>query len=244
MDLAESFNRVTDHIVNRFKEAIEREKKPNRPTMDVLDENVGVDAVLYFIAPHRLKELDVSFMRRLHTIATIVPIIAKADVYTRDELRDFRELVSRRLHDEGIDIPCEPFAIICAQYPDANDKQIHFVRGREYPWGTALSENEEHSDLPALRKFLLTEGLMELHARRRRFFETYRCNLAVCKQQMTKSILARIMRVPRLAFGFAVRTAVVLMAARLIQKRGQCEGPQQIENGKKKHIFMFGKNTS
>ena len=38
-----------------------------------------IHCCLYFIAPHRLKHIDVAFMRRLHRWVNIVPIIGKSD---------------------------------------------------------------------------------------------------------------------------------------------------------------------
>merc|ERR1719183_3204013 len=43
--------------------------------------------------------------------------------------------------------------------------------GRYYPWGTAESENEDHSDLRALRRMLVTDGLLDLRAATQRNFE-------------------------------------------------------------------------
>ena len=45
---------------------------------------------LYFIAPHRLKHIDVEFMRRLHKKVNIVPIIAKSDTMTTKEKEEFK----------------------------------------------------------------------------------------------------------------------------------------------------------
>jgi septin 7 len=41
-----------------------------------------------------LKQLDIEFMRRLHTKVNLIPIIAKADTLTDEEVTEFKERVS------------------------------------------------------------------------------------------------------------------------------------------------------
>lgn len=41
----------------------------------------------------RLKPLDIEFMKQLHTRVNIVPVIAKADCLTKDELKKFKAQV-------------------------------------------------------------------------------------------------------------------------------------------------------
>lgn len=42
----------------------------------------------------RLKPLDIEFMRRLHTKVNLIPVIAKADTLTDDEIAEFKARVS------------------------------------------------------------------------------------------------------------------------------------------------------
>lgn len=47
-----------------------------------------------FLMQHiRLKQLDIEFMRRLHTKVNLIPIIAKADTLTDEEVAEFKERV-------------------------------------------------------------------------------------------------------------------------------------------------------
>jgi len=41
-----------------------------------------------------LKQLDIEFMRRLHTKVNLIPVIAKADTMTDEEVAEFKERVS------------------------------------------------------------------------------------------------------------------------------------------------------
>ena len=61
-----------------------------------------VDVCLYFIPPHRLKEVDVEFMKLLAISVPLIPIIAKADSMTEDELEHFRDLIIQKASDERI----------------------------------------------------------------------------------------------------------------------------------------------
>ena len=42
----------------------------------------------------RLRETDIEFMRRLAPRANVIPVIAKADSLTRQEIQDFKQRVS------------------------------------------------------------------------------------------------------------------------------------------------------
>lgn len=53
--------------------------------------HMPVTKVLFF----RLKPLDIEFMRRLHTKVNLIPVIAKADTLTDDEVAEFKARVSR-----------------------------------------------------------------------------------------------------------------------------------------------------
>lgn len=41
----------------------------------------------------RLKQIDIEFMRRLHTKVNLIPVIAKADTLTDEEVAEFKERV-------------------------------------------------------------------------------------------------------------------------------------------------------
>lgn len=63
-----------------------------------------VHVCLYFIAAHRLKGVDLEFMRRLEPHVNLVPIIAKADTMTLAERDAFRRLVLSELKQCGVKI--------------------------------------------------------------------------------------------------------------------------------------------
>ena len=54
----------------------EAEKKEN---------DTRIHCCLYFIAPHRMKRIDVEFITTLSEYVVVVPVIAKADTMTQSE---------------------------------------------------------------------------------------------------------------------------------------------------------------
>ena len=105
-----------------------------------------VDVVLYLFAPHRCKPADVALLKQLKGKASIVPILAKADSMTSDELAHFRVQVTNALIEAKVPVAHQPIAIITATRPAGREPL-----GREYPWGLAESESRDpeymHSEL-------------------------------------------------------------------------------------------------
>jgi septin 7 len=45
------------------------------------------------ISPDRLRPIDIEFMRKLHHKVNLIPVIAKADTLTDDEITAFKQRV-------------------------------------------------------------------------------------------------------------------------------------------------------
>lgn len=177
MDLRSSFGRITRSIDRRFARSFAAERPLHRRDMTDRRDDLGVDAVLYFIAPHRLKGIDLEFLKTIQGRASIIPILAKADTMTPNELADFRRLVIKRLDAAGIVYFRGPYAVISktqSTNSTSDTTSLYLETGRQYPWGTAESENERFSDLPALRRCLLLDGLDSLKASTEDYYENYR----------------------------------------------------------------------
>lgn len=171
---------ILDNIEARFDAYLEQENRVNRAKM--VDNRIH--ACLYFIEPtgHSLKPVDLEFMRRLHTKVNLIPIIAKADTMTDDEVQQFKARILSDIHHHGISIyeaPVYdkedeetmleneeilrkiPFAIVGSDQvvstPDGRQ-----VRGRAYPWGTIEVDNEDHCDFVKLRQMLIRTHMEEL----------------------------------------------------------------------------------
>lgn len=88
----ESWEPIVKNIEQRFDAYLDAENKVNR--MNIVDNRIH--AVVFFIQPtgHSLKPLDVEVMRKLHTKVNLIPVIAKADTLTDDEINAFKQRVS------------------------------------------------------------------------------------------------------------------------------------------------------
>lgn len=87
----DSWRPIVENIEQRFDTYLEAENKVNRS--NIVDNRIH--ACVYFIQPtgHSLKPLDIEVMRRLHTKVNLIPVIAKADTLTDEEIALFKERV-------------------------------------------------------------------------------------------------------------------------------------------------------
>jgi len=171
--VAEVERRITEHL---GKEEATREGTP-------LDDekkywNGLVHLCLFFISPHRMKRADVELMRRLHALVPVVVVIAKSDTMTTEETWNYKHEVRSLIADEQIctfkfsersikevealhaEQAVEHFAPL---YGGSDGSLPWAVMGadesrREYIWGTAITSEPRHSELPALRDLLLRAG--------------------------------------------------------------------------------------
>lgn len=93
--LLSSWVPVIDFIENKYEEYLTAESRVQRKAIT----DSRVHCCLYFIAPsgHGLKPLDVEFMQRLCDKVNIIPVIAKADTMTPEEVALFKKQVSAAL---------------------------------------------------------------------------------------------------------------------------------------------------
>jgi len=165
--------------VKRRIEAHVHKDRATRPGLPLDDEkkywNELVHLCLFFVSPHRMKRADVELMTRLHELVPLVVVIAKADTMTKSETREFKAEVRQQLQSEGVrPFAFDPRAIELVERLHASHAAIGFeplyggsdglmpwaVMGsdesrREYLWGTAITNEPTHSELPALRDLLL-----------------------------------------------------------------------------------------
>ncbi|PIL31679.1 hypothetical protein GSI_06382 [Ganoderma sinense ZZ0214-1] len=176
----ECWKPIVENIEARFDSYLEQENRVNR--QKIVDNRVH--ACLYFIQPtgHSLKPIDIEFMRQLHTRVNLIPIIAKADTLTDEEVAEFKARVLSDIAHHKIQIfeaPTYenedeeavaeakeiaskiPFAVVgsdrIVKTPDGRE-----VRGRAYPWGVVEVDNEDHCDFVKLRQMLVRTYMEEL----------------------------------------------------------------------------------
>lgn len=189
----DSWKPIVDDIDQRFDAYLEVENKVNRTT--IIDNRVH--ACVYFIQPtgHSLKALDVAVMKKLHKKVNLIPVIAKADTLTEEEVRIFKQSIMTDINNQQIEIfePPKyendddetkieneelmsnvPFAIV-GSTDEITTKDGRTVRGRQYPWGIIEVENDLHCDFVKLRQLLIRSHLEELREKTANvLYENYR----------------------------------------------------------------------
>ncbi|XP_067130370.1 septin-1-like, partial [Centruroides vittatus] len=167
----DSFIPINRYIEEQFEFFLTNERTLH--TRNLYD--TRVHCCFYCISPfvHRLKFIDILFMKELHNKVNIIPLITKADSLTKAELTEMKHRVMKEIVENGIRIysfpDCDsykdedkqlvnelkgamPFAVSSAlQTIEANGTKI---RGIEYP-GLVDIENPEHCDLSKLKSMLI-----------------------------------------------------------------------------------------
>ncbi|KAL2120760.1 hypothetical protein VTJ04DRAFT_4787 [Mycothermus thermophilus] len=176
----ESWRPIVDNIEQRFDAYLDAENRINR--MNIVDNRIH--ACVFFIQPtgHSLKPLDIEVMKRLHTKVNLIPVIAKADTLTDEEVALFKARILADIKHHNIQIfegpryelddeetiaenneimSKVPFAVVGAN-TEVTTADGRRVRGRSYPWGVIEVDNEEHCDFVKLRQMLIRTHMEEL----------------------------------------------------------------------------------
>lgn len=174
-----AFQPLIDFIDDQHDSYMKQEQQPTRAEA----KDLRVHACLYFVRPtgHSLKPLDIEVMKKLSSRVNLIPVISKADTLSPKEINDFKQRIRAVIEAQEIKIyspPIEtddeasaehsrlliesiPFAIIGSETKVRNANG-DLVFGREYPWGVAEVENEQHSDFLKLRSLLLRTNMLDL----------------------------------------------------------------------------------
>ncbi|KAJ1982526.1 Cell division control protein 11 [Dimargaris xerosporica] len=178
----EHFKQIVQYIESRYEETLAEETRIKR---NPKFKDNRVHALLYFITPtgHGLRELDIKLMKRVGNRVNVIPLVAKSDSLTLDELRVFKQRVMEDIENFQIPIynfpydPEEddedtveenkelrqllPFAVVGCE-EEALEQDGSVVRVRNYPWGRVEVDNTEHCDFARLRFMLLNSHLSDL----------------------------------------------------------------------------------
>lgn len=182
-----SYKPIVKYVDKQFERYVLEELKPNRNNLDYHD--TRIHACLYFISPtgHSLKVLDLYTMKALDEKVNLIPIIAKADTMSQQDLVSFKASILEEIKSNGISTynPNEngiggathhggiPYAVIGSRemVVAKNTK----VRGRKYPWGVVEVENEKHCDFVRLRDMLIRTSMEDLREKTHSIhYEQYR----------------------------------------------------------------------
>ncbi|XP_042360105.1 uncharacterized protein LOC121956082 [Plectropomus leopardus] len=183
---------IVKHVNEQYEKYLREELHINRKRR-IPDSRVH--CCIYFLPAtgHRLRPIDIEFMKRLGKIVSIVPVIAKADTLTIEERQEFKERIRQDLAANGIHVypqreydedPEErsindriraniPFAVV------GTDKEHQVngnkVLGRKTKWGIIEVENVAHCEFANLRDLLIRSHLQDLKdVTHNIHYETYR----------------------------------------------------------------------
>ncbi|XP_020893940.1 septin-2 [Exaiptasia diaphana] len=180
IDNSSCWQSIVNYIDKQFESYLHDESGLNR--RNIVD--TRVHCCMYFISPfgHGLRPIDVEFMKALHNRVNIVPVIAKADTLTKNELNLLKRKILNEMEnnsikiytfpdsesdddEEFIEINQElklsvPFAVIGSnRVVDLNGRK---TRVRQYPWGYTEVENPDHCDFVMLRNMLVRTHMQDL----------------------------------------------------------------------------------
>jgi septin 1 family protein len=174
-------NEICNFLEQQFDYVLAEETKVRR---NPRFEDTRVHACLYFIEPtgHGLRELDVQTMSKISKYVNIIPIIGRADSFTKNELINFKRNILQDIErfkipvfqfqaDESETDPdiieesrylsqLQPFAIITSDIESTIDNKK--TRIRKYPWGVIDINDTNVSDFPILKSVILGSQLQEL----------------------------------------------------------------------------------
>ncbi|XP_062867439.1 septin-5-like [Trichomycterus rosablanca] len=180
LDNSNSWKAMVDYIDQQFEQYRSAEISLNRKNI----QDNRVHCCLYFISPygHGLKPIDVEFMKALHEKVNIVPVLAKADCFTRSEIHTMKTKILHEIDKHRIKIyqfpECDidddevfkkqdlelkrsiPYAVIGSNTIVERDGRK--LRGRLYPWGFVEVENLAHCDFVHLRNMLICTHMQDL----------------------------------------------------------------------------------
>ncbi|CAI5439775.1 unnamed protein product [Caenorhabditis angaria] len=165
---------IVNYVEGKFFEQFCEETRIDRAEKLV---DKCVHLCLYFIEPsgHGLKPIDIELMKHLHGRVNIVPVIAKADCLTRDELKRFKVQIMKDAQSAEIKLynfpeddksmaeklrEMLPFAVVGSN--SLREKDGKKIRYREYPWGTVEVENMEHNDFLTLRDMIIRTNFIDM----------------------------------------------------------------------------------
>jgi sporulation-regulated protein 3 len=142
-----------------------------------------------------LSTSDIEALRHISNGVNLIPVIAKADTLTLDELRELKILIRQIIEVQDIKI-CEhiedeqvrskilehvPYSVIGSEsYVLREDGKS--VRGRKYHWGIAEVDNEDHCDFTKLKDTLLSTNMIDLICSTESYYQ--RCRVKLLKARI------------------------------------------------------------
>ncbi|ODV62178.1 Septin-domain-containing protein, partial [Ascoidea rubescens DSM 1968] len=175
---------VCDYIDTQNRLYLFQESQPIREKM--VDHRVH--CCLYFISPTNkgLCDLDIKSMKEISKRVNLIPIISKADGFTKLELDNFKYEIRKTIKEFNIPL-CQfiqdkellreiknelPYAVIGSQFNHDSNK-----RGRQYKWGYVSIDDDNNSDFYRISSLLIKDHMLDLILGTESYYEQYRSQL-------------------------------------------------------------------
>ncbi|CAR26355.1 hypothetical protein ZYGR_0H01640 [Zygosaccharomyces rouxii] len=188
---------LINYIDEQIRSYIFQEEQPNRSNL----RDDRVHCCLYFVEPtgKGLNALDVIAMRELSKRVNLIPIIAKADGLSKEELCAFKREIRNVMHAQDIKV-CQfleednafysdifemaPFAVVGSEMKiiGQDGEPLHV---RKYRWGTVEVENVDHCDFTLLKNVLISNHLVDFVRTTESYCET--CRSSILKTRILKA---------------------------------------------------------
>lgn len=135
----DSWKPIVEFIDDQHESYLRQEQQPDRHSTN----DMRVHACLYFIRPtgHSLKPLDIEAMRELSTRVNLVPVIAKADMLSPEEMRDFKSRINDVLAAQKINV----------YKPSLNEAEESALREAAATSGSAAAAEAESLEIAEAR---------------------------------------------------------------------------------------------
>jgi septin family protein len=172
---------VLQYLQQQQKQYYLQESDPTKTEQLYAGKDPRVDACVYFISPHGITNTDVKYMSYLSELVPVIPVLAKADTMTSQELQKHRQEVLRRVREASKQLgrsiiwqPSEavlanlraqhevpPFAVAGSRTMDERMPNVSWPV-RVYEWGLFEALTSNHSDLPAFKRLLFEYSYTDL----------------------------------------------------------------------------------
>ena len=110
-----------------------------------------IHCVFYFIAPHRMKDIDVEFISQLAPLVPIIPVIPKSDIMTVKERNYYLDIVQSKINSITKQLNNEP----CVYDFEGDDMEA--VVTSSHLRSTVDSQDDEIPESPARNPTALGE---------------------------------------------------------------------------------------
>lgn len=162
MDKSTSYKNIVDYIEARFEDYL----KQGSDTYynDIAD--TRVHCCIYMIKPEKsgLKSIDLATMKQLYQRVCLIPVIGKADRFTKQGRHEMLEKIRQQIALNGIETyspnfgPQPPFAVSASN--DIVEIEGKRRRIRSYAWGHI--DIGLHSEFIKLKELLLSNNMLAL----------------------------------------------------------------------------------